>query len=41
MLCKRSALNSNLKAILGYLNRFEQLTKAPVVQKVIHALSTG
>ena len=30
MLCKRLALNSNLKAILGYLNRFEQPAKAPV-----------
>ena len=39
MLCKRLVLNSNLKSILGYLNRFEQLAKAPVDQKVNTAIN--
>ena len=38
MPCKRLVLNSNLKAILGYLNRFEQPAKAPVDQKVKSAI---
>ena len=38
MLCKRLIPNSNLKAILGYLNRFEQPAKAPVDQKVKSAI---
>lgn len=38
MLCKRLVLNSNLKTILGYLNRFKQIAKAPVDQKAKSAI---